>query len=187
MRNEADVLALIAADPWMMAVLETARSAGLPDCWLGAGFVRRKVWDHLHGFNQATPLEDVDLLYFQPGDIGQDSERAIEAGLRSAMPEVPWSVKNQARMHLRNGDQSYTNTIDAMRYWLETPTCVAARLAEDGRLELAAPYGIDDLLHMIVRPTPAGQRRAGAYRKRLEGKNWLRQWPWTQAIWPRNG
>ncbi len=184
MRSEADVLALIAADAWMMAVLAAARSMDLPDCWLGAGFVRRKVWDHLHGFSQTTPLDDVDLLYFQPGDIGQDSERAIEAELRNAIPDVPWSAKNQARMHLRNGDQPYTNTIDAMRYWLETPTCVAVRLAADGGLELAAPYGIDDLLHMIVRPTPAGQRRAEAYRERLESKNWLQQWPRTQAIWP---
>ena len=177
------MLALIAADPWMMAVLKAAAGMGLPDCWLGAGFVRAKVWDHLHGFDQATSLDDVDLLYFQPGKIGQAGERAIEAALHDAMPDVPWSAKNQARMHLRNGDQPYTNTADAMRYWLETPTCVAVRLVGKGEVALAAPYGIDDLLHMIIRPTPAGRRRAAAYRERLESKNWLQQWPRTQAIW----
>jgi hypothetical protein len=183
MRTEADILALIAADAWMMAALETARQQELPDCWLGAGFVRRKVWDRLHGFTRATPLDDVDLLYFNAGDTSVESERRIELDLRQAMPDVPWSAKNQARMYLRNGDQPYGDTRDAMRYWLETPTCVAVRLDEYGKLALIAPYGVDDLLQMIVRPTPAGQRRNGDYRARLESKNWLRQWPRTQVIW----
>ncbi|MBT4045730.1 MAG: nucleotidyltransferase family protein [Rhodospirillaceae bacterium] len=184
MRNEHDVLALIAKDPWMMAVLGAARRLELPDCWIGAGFVRCKVWDHLHGFTQATPLDDIDLLYFQASDTSRTVEQAIEDRLHHAMPGQPWSVKNQARMHLRNGDQPYAGTVDAMRHWLETPTCVAIRLNAKEELELAAPYGIDDLLQLVVRPTPAGQRREQAYRDRLENKNWLQNWPKTRAIWP---
>ncbi len=184
MRTEADVLALITTDAWMMAALDTARQMNLPDCWLGAGFVRGKIWDHLHDFAQATPLDDVDLLFFQADDTSEEREGAIETDLRRAMPDVPWSAKNQARMHLRNGDQPYSDTQDAMRYWLETPTCVAVRLRADGELALIAPHGIVDLVGMIVRPTPAGRRRKDAYRRRLESKNWLQQWPRTQAVWP---
>ncbi|MBC8242648.1 MAG: nucleotidyltransferase family protein [Alphaproteobacteria bacterium] len=184
MRDQDDILSLIAADPWMMAVLGAARRLELPDCWIGAGFVRRKVWDHLHGFAQATPLDDIDLLYFQAADTRQAGEQAIEERLRQIMPGQPWSAKNQARMHLRNGDHPYAGTVDAMRHWLETPTCVAVRLAANGKLELVAPFGIDDLLHLIIRPTPAGQRRERAYRERLENKQWLQNWPKTRAIWP---
>ncbi len=184
MQNERDVLALIGADDLMLEVLEAARRADLPDGWIGAGFVRRKVWDHLHGFEGATPLDDIDVLYFQPGDLSRDSERAIERSLEAAMPGLPWSAKNQARMHLRNGDQPYHGTVDAMRFWLETPTCVAVRLDGGGALQLAAPYGLDDLLNMIVRPTPAGYRRPQAYRARLESKDWLQIWPNCRAIWP---
>lgn len=187
MRNEADVLALIAADPWMMAALAATQALDLADCWIGAGFVRAKVWDHLHGFTQATALDDVDVLYFQAEDRREDSERVIEAHLRDlcqALPSPRWSVKNQARMHLRNGDGPYTSTTDAMRFWLETPTCVAVRLQGNGELELTAPYGIDDLLDMIIRPTPAGQRRREAFKDRLENKNWLQSWPQTCVIWP---
>lgn len=184
MRNEADILALIADDGWMMAVLDAARQLELPDCWIGAGFVRRKVWDHLHGFARGTPLDDIDLLYFQRSDTSPAAEQAIEERLHRAMPGQPWSVKNQARMHLRNGDQPYTGTIDAMRHWLETPTCVAVRLNAKGELELAAPYGVDDLLQMILRPTPAGRRREQAYQERIAGKKWLQDWPKTSATWP---
>ena len=188
LRTEHDVLALVAADPWMMSVLHAVRGLQLADCWAGAGFVRRKVWDHLHGFARPTPLDDIDVLYFRPEDISRRGEQNVEAALRRAMPGQPWSAKNQARMHLRNGDPPYADTLDAMRHWLETPTCVAVRICPDqgaGRdLELAAPYGIDDLLNLTVRPTPAGRRRKQAYRARLENKQWLRTWPKTRAIWP---
>ncbi len=89
MRGENDILASITADPWMMAVLGAARDLGLPDCWIGAGFVRGKIWDHLHGFVRATPLEDIDVLYFQPEDTSQAAERVIEARLRRALPGQP--------------------------------------------------------------------------------------------------
>ena len=184
MRADTDVLALIGTDQWMMAVLEAVRGLDLPDCWVGAGFVRRKIWDRLHGYTRATPLDDIDVLYFQPDDPSVAAEQRIEALLHAAMPGQPWSAKNQARMHLRNGDQPYRGTGDAMRYWLETPTCVAVRMDKSGVLELIAPYGLDDLVNMIVRPTPAGQRRDEAYRARLESKNWLQNWPRTQVIWP---
>ena len=108
----------------------------------------------------------------------------IEARLQEILPRTPWSVKNQARMHLANGDQPYCDTFDAMRHWLETPTCVAVRLHGSDTLELAAPYGIDDLLDMVLRPTPAGRRRNQSYGERIFNKNWLNKWPNASVIWP---
>ena len=184
MRCETDILAAVAADAWMISVLDAVRQLKLPDSWIGAGFLRSKVWDQLHGYGEASPLDDIDVLYFQPGDLSQKSEQCIEGRLGQIMLGQPWSAKNQARMHLRNGDQPYEGTIDAMRYWLETPTCVAVRMTVGGDLELAAPYGLDDLLNLIIRPTPSGCQRHEEFRGRVEGKNWLRNWPQTRVIWP---
>ena len=78
--SEDGLLALIAGDRMMMEVLRTVATLGLPDCWIGAGFVRAKVWDHLHGFSIPTPLEDIDVLYFQAGDLSEQTEKAARRG-----------------------------------------------------------------------------------------------------------
>ncbi|MEO1142771.1 MAG: nucleotidyltransferase family protein, partial [Pseudomonadota bacterium] len=102
-----------------METLQAARGIGLPDWAIGAGFIRNAVWDHLHGYDKITPLADIDVLYFEPSDLSKERELDIEAILKAILPDRPWSVRNQARMHLRNNDAPYASTEDALRYWLE--------------------------------------------------------------------
>ncbi len=178
LRGTADVLRLIADDPWRMAVLRTVRGLGLPDCWVGAGFVRALVWDHLHGYDEATALDDVDVIYFDDDNPDKANERLYENRLAARMAQVPWSVKNQARMHRRNGDAPYRDTSDALCHWLETPTAVAVRMDDHEQLELLAPLGLNDLLAMRIVPTPhALNQRLSAYCERVLAKPWARQWP----------
>ena len=182
-----DVLGLIASDPWGMSVLETVRALGLADCWVGAGFVRALVWDRLHGYREPTPLDDVDVVYYDAERTDPVEERRQEERLAALWPAdrpaAPWSVKNQARMHLRNRDAPYRDTADALCHWLETPTAVAVRMDHEGSLELLAPLGVDDLLAMRIAPTPhARKRRLGAYRERVLDKPWARQWPKLDVI-----
>lgn len=154
MRHASRIQAIIMGDPVRWHLLEVVRRMRLPDCWIGAGFVRAAVWDHLHG-RQMSPLSgDVDVLWFDPGRISPSIDQQIQTELRALVPSVAWSVKNQARMHLRNGDAPYASTLDAMRYWPETATAVAVRRSDQGRCEIAAPYGLDDLVGLILRPTP---------------------------------
>ena len=65
-----------------------------------------------------------------------------------------------------------------MRFWPETATAVALRYNDRGDLEIAAPFGLDDLYGAIVRPTPhfLGEKRA-LFAERLRRKRWLEQWP----------
>ena len=177
--QEAQLRAWLAADLWRLSCLEAVAALGLSDGWIGAGFVRSLVWDRLHGFPSATPLADVDVLTFEPGaGPGRDAE--IEAALADRRPGVPWSVKNQARMHERNGDRPYRDTEDALRHWLETPTAVAARLSAGGALEILAPFGLADLFAPAARPTPharARRDRRKAYQLRMAEKDWPATWP----------
>ncbi len=178
--SERDILALVAADAWMMAALAAVAGLGLPDAWIGAGFLRAAVWDRLHGYQARTPLDDIDVVYFDPGAPDPAAEAALERRLGARLPGLPWSVKNQARMHLRNGDAPYGSSAEALAHWLETPTAVALRLDQGGGLELLAPLGTEDLLGLVVRPTPharAHKHRLAAYRARLEAKNWPAKWP----------
>ena len=97
---EARLSVLVRSSDWLMQVLRAARASDPPEWVIGAGVVRNLVWDHLHGYAQPTPVRDVDLVYFDPLDLRPEAERAWEDRLRSAMPNVPWQVKNQAAVHL---------------------------------------------------------------------------------------
>jgi len=97
---------------------------------------------------------DVDVVYWDPGNATPERDIAIEKHLFEQYADIPWSVHNQARMHERNGDAPYRNTEDAIRCWPETATAIAARLSGT-RVEVLAPHGVQDLVNLIVRPTPA--------------------------------
>lgn len=159
-------------------MLEIVRSLNLPDCWIGAGFVRNAVWDHLHGRSVSTVSTDVDVIWFDATRSTPEQDEALEAVLRDLDPNVLWSVKNQARMHVQNGDEPYQSVTDAMRYWPETATAVAIRLREDGTYEIAAPLGFDDLFDLIIRPAGRFATDKNAiYQDRVTSKNWLKVWP----------
>ncbi len=163
--------------PWHMQTLRAVRGLGLPDWAIGAGFVRNAVWDRLHAFDAPTPLSDLDILFFDPSDLSTQREAAIEVALVSALSDRPWSVRNQARMHIRNCDDPYASTADALRYWLETPTCVAVRLNGDDSLAIIAPYGLSDLINMRGVPTARGREHFNQYLDRMCCKNWPATWP----------
>lgn len=160
-----------------MQTLQTVQQLNLPDWAIGAGFVRNAIWDRLHGFEKPPPLADIDVLYFDRKNTGRQSEIHIEDALHEALPDRPWSVRNQARMHLRNNDSEYENTQDAISHWLETPTCVAVRLEANGAFHILSPFGLEDLLNMRVRPTVMGLKKQDQYRDRIRTKNWQLVWP----------
>ncbi|WP_219835092.1 nucleotidyltransferase family protein [Paenibacillus sp. R14(2021)] len=179
MMNERDIIRLAAEDEWMMDVLRAARSLALPDWWACAGFVRSKVWDTLHGFEVRTPLPDVDIVYFDSESTDEAAEKEFERQLRVVMPDVPWSVKNQARMHTLNGNPPYASSVDAISKFPETVTALGLSMDDKGDMRLAAPCGIDDLVLMIVRPTPYVQAHPamfGLYENRMAKKNWRAVW-----------
>lgn len=172
-----DVERLLEAHADLHALLLHVESLGLPDCWIGAGFIRNTVWDVLHGREiDVSRLNDVDVLFFDPGDIRRERESDLEHRLCEIASGAIWSVKNQARMHLRNGDAPYRDTFDAVAHWAETATAIAARSLR-GKVEVMAPHGVQDLLNLIVRPTPAFEQKMDVYRERVRSKDWPARWP----------
>lgn len=178
--NEQEVLEGIRQDSWMMEVLETAKILRLPDWWICAGFVRTKIWDARHGFEERTPLGDIDVIYFNPWDTNERVEKQLEERLHERMPGLPWSVKNQARMHAINGNPPYLSSVDAISKFPETATALGVKLDSQGKLVLAAPCGLEDALQMQIKPTPIFQGNSGLmeiYQKRLKQKEWTAKWP----------
>jgi hypothetical protein len=177
--NTSEIAALITHDFMRMRLLKAVSELSLPDAWIGAGFVRNLVWDALHGYSAPTPLEDVDVIYFDPLQTDRSVELELETRLLNQDPNVNWQVRNQARMHVKNRDIPYTSSSHAISHWPETATAIAARLRTDSGVELLAPLGIEDLLNLRVRPTPhfevSGKR--ALYQTRVQQKNWQKSWP----------
>jgi uncharacterized protein len=179
------IIHLIEDDSWMMDLLETVQALGLPDWWIGAGFIRSKVWDHLHGYTHRTPLPDIDVIYFDKTDFtsaeaSQEttaSEIFYEQELKKKHSDIHWSVTNQARMHLFHDDEPYQNSTEALSNWVETATCIGASLDKNNKVILTSPRGIEDLVHLILRPTPGVYKDTATFMKRVSKKEWLQKWP----------
>ena len=110
--NKDEIISLIKEDQWMMEILTSTKALNLPDWWICAGFVRSKIWDVLHDFSERTTIPDIDVIYFDPANIDEIQEKQLEAKLNSLMPNIPWSVKNQARMHLKSNMPPYLSSTD---------------------------------------------------------------------------
>jgi hypothetical protein len=170
---------LLLNDSTRMRALECVRSLALPDCYIAAGFVRNLVWDHLHQKQNPTPLNDLDVVYFDPNELDEKTYLKYEAQLKALMPELNWQVRNQVNMHLRNGDKPYQNTLAAMSYWPEKETAVAARLNENNQIECISAFGFTSLFDGHITYNP--KRTMTLFESRVESKDWLITWPQLQV------
>ena len=170
---QARLKSLLSSNPERLAILQVIRKVG-PGLWVTGGFVRNIVWDDLHNYIVPTPLDDVDVIYF---DESKDTVRreGVLGALRSAAPNVNWSVKNQAEMRDRWWPTTPESLDEALRRYTDTATAIAVRLVDNSNLEVLAPYGLEDLFELIVRPTPDFDLTT--YEARLSRKNWGKTWP----------
>lgn len=152
--------------------------------YLGGGLVRNLVWDFLHGFKTPTPVDDVDVIYFDRLAATKAHDIQLEDKLRNQIQNLHWSVKNQARMHTGNNDAAYTGVEDAVSKWPETATCIAVRLSKSGELEVLSPHGLSDLFRLVVRPTPHFEGKPQRILDRAIAKHWQRTWPKLELIVP---
>lgn len=179
-RGARRIVEWVKADADRMRALEQAAVLELNDWCLAAGFVRNLVWDRLHGHSAATPLNDLDLIHFDAADSSAHRDRLLESRLRDRS-SLPWSVKNQARMHVRNGDAPYISTADAMSYWVEVETAIGVRVDTAGEVELVAPLGLEGLFAMTI-TLNLRRARPQVFRERVRAKGWLRQWPQLKVV-----
>ncbi|UOQ95015.1 nucleotidyltransferase family protein [Halobacillus shinanisalinarum] len=178
-RNETDLINLIKEDEAMMNVLRIVKSLDLPDWWVCAGFVRSKIWDVLHGFNKKTVVPDIDVIYFYQKEKDESKDEKLEEKLRSIAPHIPWSVKNQARMHKVNDFLPYSSSFDAISKFPETATALGIKLSDWENVILAAPYGIEDAINLQIKPTPSfinNKKGLAIHEERIVKKDWKSTW-----------
>jgi hypothetical protein len=183
----AEVERIVRSTPWLMDTLAAAREVDAPDWLIGAGAVRTAVWDRLHGFDEPTELADVDLAFFDPGDLSPERDRAVERALHERRPEVSWDAKNQAAVHLWYSAkfgyevEPLASTADGVATWPEIAACVGVRLEADDRMTVVAPHGLDDLLGLVHRRNPA-RVSPDEYERRLRTKRITERWPRVRVL-----
>ncbi len=165
------IVELIKMDVERIEILKTVSRLKLPDCYVAAGFVRNMVWDHLHNYS-ATRLNDIDVVYYS--NPGVDESVYIKR-LSEEHPNYDWQLKNQAKMHLKNGDKPYRNTSHAMEYWPEIETAIGVKIDRSGQIKISAPFGVESLFAGFV--THNKNREIEIFNKRIESKGWLDIWP----------
>ncbi len=178
---EQQLVALLLSDPQAADHLRHLRDHGPPGAWLSAGYIRNLVWDRLHGYRERTPLDDADVIYYDQEHPDEAEEKVWERQLGLGLPELRWSCKNQARMHVVSGLPPYEDVADAMSCWPETATAVAAAMREDGTIAVLAPHGLEDLFGLRLQPSPR-LADAGLLLRRAGSKQWLAKWPRLQLI-----
>jgi hypothetical protein len=91
------------------------------------------------------------------------------------MPELNWQVRYQAKMHLRNNDKPYLNSVDAMSYWPEKETAMAIRKLENQDYECVSVFGFDSLFDLKLSHNT--KRTKAIFEHRVKSKQWLNHWP----------
>ena len=156
-------LATIVRDnPELMQVLTTVRGLGLPDWRVFSGAVYQAVWNAQTRRPVGYGIKDYDLGYFDP-DTSWDAEdvvikrvaAAFDAPLRDLV-----EVRNQARVHLwfeaRFGEpyDALPDTDTALSRFVAPAFAVGVRLEADDTISIAAPFGLEDVFSMTLRPNP---------------------------------
>jgi hypothetical protein len=152
--------------PSLMQVLERARDLALPDWLLFSGAIYQRVLNRLTGRDPDYGIKDYDLGYFDPSDTSYDAEdvviRRVAQAFEPPLREMV-EVRNQARVHLwfegKFGEPyaPLANTAEALARFTSATFAVGARLEPDDRLTILAPFGLEDLFALRMRPNPTRQ------------------------------
>ena len=165
----AELERIVRAAPSLMTVLETACALDLPDWLVFSGAIYQRVLNHRTGRDPDYGIKDYDLGYHDPSDISYEAEdgviRQVAAAFQPPLRDLV-EVRNQARVHVwfegKFGEPyaPLRSTAEALERFVSPLFAVGVRLERDGRLIIAAPFGLGDLFDLTLRPNPI-RRTAG--------------------------
>lgn len=182
MSRAAELDAIVRGSAPLMRVLSTLRDLDLPDWRVFSGAVYQTVWNARTGRAPDYGLKDFDVGYFDP-DTSWDAEdvyiRRVAEAFEPPLREMV-EVRNQARVHLwfegRFGEPyaPLASTDEALERFVCPAFSIGVRLEPDDTISVAAPFGLDDMFEMVLRPNPL----------RGVARGWARTTASAKARWP---
>jgi len=143
------LLNIIKHNSQLMNILSFIRVYNHLNIYVGAGLIRNIVWGYLHNIEVCIMSSDIDLVYFDKDDQYFKQYQNFEKILVSQFSEFQWDLTNQANVH-----QWY------VQYF---------------HVDIA-PFGLTDLLNMIIRWNPT-LISYEYYKSRVREKRYAEQWP----------
>jgi hypothetical protein len=183
MTLEGRLIAAVRASPTLMRVMTGLRALDLPDWRLVSGCVYQTVWNAVTGRPPDHGLKDYDAVYFD-SDTSYDAEdmhiRRAAAVFAPPLNHLV-EVRNQARVHLWFEDKfgepyaPLRSTDESLERYVCPAFAVGIRLEADDAITVVAPFGLEGVFGLRLRPNPNRPFNAQGYERVMDS---------ARARWP---
>lgn len=151
---------ILAEIPHVMEILQCLKDQNLKDSWLVSGGIYQTVWNVMTGRPLKHGIKDYDVIYFDGSDLSYEAEDKVIRTIQTALPELGGlvEVRNQARVHLwyeQKFGRPYRPldcAMDSLTTYAARTHAVAARLDDECRMVIHAPFGLANLFAMRLVP-----------------------------------
>ena len=191
MTNTEQLLQILEKNKSVQLILERAKEMCMPNWYLGAGGIVQTVWNVKHGFAPENGIKDYDLVYYDADNTSYEAEDIFIKKGKEIFNDIPVlvEIRNQARVHIwyeKHFGKSigqYKSVEEAISTWPTTATSIGVRKNVDGTFQVYAPFGLDDLLGMVVKANKA-KITEKIYQDKVD--RWIKIWPNLKVIpWNR--
>lgn len=155
------------------------------DYYLSAGCINQTVFNYYHDYPLSNGIKDYDIVYYDL-DTSYEAEDIIIKEIQNKLKylSLECDIKNQKRVPIWYNEKyeanrkEYTSTEDAISKWTTTVTAIGVRL-ENNQLIVCAPYGLNDLFSLIIRPVQVEVPK-DIYEEKC--KKWKSKWPKLEVL-----
>ena len=188
MLYEAQLLEILQESKPLSEILEALKQLDLSfKYYVGAGSITNTIWNQISGYPLDYGISDMDIVYYDIYNMDAQSEVKLQHKIESNLGYFPFKldVKNQARVHLWYESKfgfpikPYPSLESAIDSWPTTATALGVRLEQNNLYTIYAPYNLNDLFSMTVRPNKLLVTEEIYMSKATK---WKEKWPLLEII-----
>lgn len=153
--------------------------------YLAAGCINQTIFNYYHNYDLDYGIGDYDIVYYDE-DTSYEKEDIIIKDLKERLKhlDLKFDIKNEKRVHIwynkkyKTNRKEYESVEDAISKWGTTITCLGVRM-KNNKLIVCAPYGLNDLFNLILRPVKIDFTKED-YEKKVT--KWTSKWELLKVI-----
>lgn len=176
---------ILKQNPIISKILQRAPELHLPNWYLGASCIAQPVWNYMSGIKPSYK-SDYDLVYFDE-DTSEETEAQNQIKAKQLFHDLGIEIEivNEARVHLWYEQEfgkkiaPYTSVEEAISTWPTTAASIGVRYENNGTFVVCAPFGLNDLFSMILRPNKVLITEE-VYQRKVD--KWTKFWPSLKVV-----